>query len=150
MAVLMLSAMLVIKLLNLDGNWRLLLLTFGTIIVLRYAYWRTTSTIPPYYEVADFIPGIILYLAEMYCIVMLFLSLFVVLKPMPPRGSVRLGPDDHVPTVDVFIPSYNEDYELLAGTLAAAKAMDYPADKLTIWLLDDGATDEKRHHPDPD
>ncbi len=150
MAVLLLSAMLVIKLLDLGGNWRLLLLTFGTIIVLRYAYWRTTSTIPPYYEIADFIPGLILYLAEMYCIVMLFLSLFVVLKPIPPRGSVRLGPNDRVPTVDIFIPTYNEDYELLAGTLAAAKAIDYPADKMTVWLLDDGATDAKRSHPDPE
>ncbi len=47
MAVLFILAMAGIKLLRLDGNWRLLLLTFGTVIVLRYAFWRTTSTIPP-------------------------------------------------------------------------------------------------------
>jgi len=150
MAVMLLTAMAVIKVLKLDGNWRLLLLTFGTIIVLRYAYWRTTSTLPPVDQLADFIPGLILYLAEMYCIVMLFLSLFVVIKPIPPRPSIRLGKDDMVPHVDVFIPTYNEDYELLAGTLAAAKAMDYPAHKFTVWLLDDGGTDAKRNHVDPD
>lgn len=149
-AVLLITAMAVIKTLRLEGNWRLLLLTFGTIIVLRYAYWRTTSTLPPLSEWADFIPGFILYLAEMYCIMMLFLSLFVVIRPLPLRPSIRLGPDDPVPFVDVFIPSYNEDYELLAGTLAAAKAMDYPADRFTVWLLDDGGTEEKRHHVDPD
>ncbi|KKB07372.1 UDP-forming cellulose synthase catalytic subunit [Devosia chinhatensis] len=150
MAALLILLMAVIKLLRLEGNWRLLLLALGTIIVLRYAYWRTTSTLPPVTQLADFIPGLILYLAEMYCILMLFLSLFVVIKPIPPRPSMRLAPDEAVPHVDVFIPTYNEDYALLAGTLAAAKAMDYPADRFTVWLLDDGGTEAKRNDPDPD
>jgi cellulose synthase (UDP-forming) len=149
-SVLLVLGMGAIKTLRLDGNWRLLLLTFGTVIVLRYAFWRTTSTLPPVSEWADFIPGLVLYLAEMYCIMMLFLSLFVVIRPLPQRPSIRLRPDDPVPFVDVFIPSYNEDYELLAGTLAAAKAMDYPADRFTVWLLDDGGTDAKRNSDDPD
>jgi cellulose synthase (UDP-forming) len=105
MGVTLLGAMLVIKVLHLEGNWRLLLLTFGTIIVLRYAFWRTTSTLPPIEQWTDFIPGLILYLAEMYCILMLFLSLFVVVRPMPSHVSIRLPKDEPVPTVDVFIPS---------------------------------------------
>ena len=149
-SVVLIMGMAIIKTLRLEGNWRLLLLTFGTIIVLRYAFWRTTSTLPPINQWGDFIPGLILYLAEMYCIVMLFLSLFVVIRPLPPRPSVRLRPGDPVPLVDVFIPTYNEDYELLAGTLAAAKAMDYPADRFTVWLLDDGGTEAKRNQKDPD
>ncbi len=150
MAAILIVLMATIKLLKLDGNWRLLLLALGTIIVLRYAFWRTTSTLPPIDQLADFIPGLILYLAEMYCILMLFLSLFVVIKPIPPRPSVRLGKDEAVPHVDVFIPTYNEDYALLAGTLAAAKAIDYPTDKFTVWLLDDGGTLAKRNDEDPD
>ena len=35
--------------------------------------------------------------------------------------------------------------ELLANTLAAAKSMDYPADKVDVWLLDDGGTLQKRN-----
>ena len=58
-------------------------------------------------------------------------------------------PDDKLPTVDVFVPTYNEDKGLLATTLAAAIGMDYPADKLTVWLLDDGGTDQKVNSPDP-
>jgi cellulose synthase (UDP-forming) len=150
MATILLLGMLIIKVLRLDGNWRLLLLTFGTIIVLRYAYWRTTSTLPPLQNWTDFIPGFILYLAEMYCIMMLFLSLFVVIRPMPRHVSTRLPDNEAVPMVDVFIPTYNEDYELLAGTLAAAKGMDYPEDRFTVWLLDDGSTEAKRNDPDPD
>ena len=45
----------------------------------------------------------------------------------------------------MFVPSYNEDAGLLGNTLAAAKAMDYPADKLHVWLLDDGGTLQKRN-----
>ena len=65
------------------------------------------------------------------------------------RGRAPPIPDERYPTVDVFVPSYNEDAQLLATTLAAAKAMDYPADQLTVWLLDDGGTDEKCIVDDP-
>src|SRR5690606_34350827 len=57
-------------------------------------------------------------------------------------------PDDDLPAVDVFIPTYNEDPHLLADTIAAAKAMDYPQDRITVWLLDDGGTDQKRNSDD--
>jgi len=149
-ASLLLLLMLVIKLFRLGGVWRLMLLAFGTAIVLRYAFWRTTSTIPPIEQIADFIPGVLLYIAEMYSVFMLGLSLFVVSSPMPPTPPMRLKEDDPVPTVDVFVPTYNESYELLAGTLAAAKAMDYPADRFTVWLLDDGGTVQKRNHANPE
>jgi hypothetical protein len=32
------------------------------------------------------------------------------------------------------VPSYNEDEYILATTLAAARSMDYPVDKLKVWL----------------
>lgn len=149
-AVIFLAIMMIIKTLRLGGIWRLLLLALGTAIVLRYAFWRTTSTLPPIEQWADFIPGLLLYFGEMYCIMMLFLSLFVISSPIPSRPSRSLRPGEPVPSVDVFVPSYNEDYELLAGTLAAAKALDYPEEKLAIWLLDDGGTMQKRNDVNPE
>jgi cellulose synthase (UDP-forming) len=149
-AVLLLGMMLFIKTFRLSGTWRLMLLAFGTAIVLRYAFWRTTSTIPPLDQLADFIPGFLLYLAEMYSVIMLGLSLFVVSSPLPPRPSTSIKNEDEALHVDVFVPSYNEDDALLAGTLAAAKAMEYPADKLTVWLLDDGGTVQKRNASEPE
>ena len=141
-----LFAMIALKMVRPDGIWRLVSLAFGTAIVLRYAYWRTTSTLPPLNQLENFIPGILLYAAEMYSVMMLALSVFVVARPLPPRAAE--APDrDRLPGVDVFIPTYNEDAALLANTIAAAKAMDYPADKVTIWLLDDGATVQKRNAP---
>lgn len=134
----------IIKILKAQETWRLIALALGTSIVLRYVYWRTTSTLPPLNQPENFIPGFLLYLAEMYSVAMLALSLFVVAKPLPHRPS-RAADLKKFPKVDVFVPSYNEDAALLANTLAAAKSMDYPADKLVVWLLDDGSTEQKRN-----
>jgi cellulose synthase (UDP-forming) len=136
--------MAVIKVLRAEGIWRLIALAFGTAVVLRYVYWRSTSTLPPLNQLENFIPGFLLYLAEMYSVMMLALSLFVVAMPLPPRKSRTAG-EGRLPSVDVFVPTYNEDTALLANTLAAAKAMDYPADRFTVWLLDDGGTEQKRN-----
>ena len=136
--------MAVLKILKAEGTWRLTALAFGTAIVMRYVYWRTTSTLPPVNQLENFIPGFLLYLAEMYSVMMLALSLFVVAMPLPSRPS-RAATKGQYPSVDVYVPTYNEDSHLLANTLAAAKAMDYPADKLTVWLLDDGGTLQKRN-----
>ena len=138
------AAMIVLKALRPHGVWRLIALALGTAIVLRYVYWRTTSTLPPINQPQDFLPGLLVYLGEMYSVGMLALSLFVVAMPFPSRRAPRLK-DDDLPTVDVFVPTYNEDRELLAQTLAAAKAIDYPRDKLKVFLLDDGGTEQKRN-----
>ncbi|SOC34796.1 cellulose synthase (UDP-forming) [Rhizobium subbaraonis] len=138
------ALMAVIKIMKGEGIWRLIALAFGTAIVLRYVYWRTTSTLPPVNQIENFIPGILLYLAEMYSVGMLALSLFVVSMPLPQRTE-RKGDLKYFPKVDVFVPTYNEDEALLANTLAAAKALDYPPDRLQVWLLDDGGTEQKRN-----
>jgi len=129
------------------GILRMIALALGTAIVLRYVYWRTTSTIPPISQIEDFIPGFMLYLAEMYSVFMLFVSLFVVSSPMPPREAPPI-PADKTPTVDIFIPTYNESPQLLASTISAALSIDYPVDKFTVWLLDDGGTDQKCQQDD--
>ncbi len=136
------GAMVVLKFLRPHGVWRLIALGLGTAIVLRYIYWRTTSTLPPVNQIEDFIPGLLVYLAELYNIGMLGLSLFVVAMPLRTREAPPVDLSN-APNVDVFVPSYNEEPELLATTLAAALAMDYPAGRLKVYLLDDGGTDEK-------
>ncbi|AOF91025.1 cellulose synthase catalytic subunit [Sinorhizobium sp. RAC02] len=127
---------------------RLVTFTFAGILAMRYASWRTTETLPSIHEPLNFIPGLILYLAEMYCLAMLAISFFMLADPLK-RKAPDLGDAADLPTVDVFIPSYNEEPELLAGTLAAAKSLHYPKDKLNVYLLDDGGTEAKRNHKDP-
>ncbi|WP_312795889.1 UDP-forming cellulose synthase catalytic subunit [Tianweitania sp.] len=143
-----LSVMMILKSISAEGIWRLISLAFGTAIVMRYVYWRTTSTLPPVNQLEDFIPGLLLYLAEMYSVMMLAISLFVVALPLPAkpsRAKEQREKWDDLPTVDVFIPTYNEDSDLLAKTIAASVSMDYPADKFKVWLLDDGGSVQKRN-----
>ena len=43
---------------------------------------------------------------------------------------------DPLPAVDIFIPTYNEPFDVLEKTIIAAAAMDYP--NKIVWVLDDG------------
>jgi cellulose synthase (UDP-forming) len=120
--------MAVIKVLRAEGIWRLIALAFGTAVVLRYVYWRTTSTLPPVNQLSNFIPGLLLYLAEMYSVFMLALSLFVVAMPLPPREPPK-AEDGEAAVRRRLHPHLQRGPRLLADTIAAAKAMDYPADQ---------------------
>jgi cellulose synthase (UDP-forming) len=48
------------------------------------------------------------------------------------------------PTVDVFITCYNEPPEMVEETARAALAIDYPATKFRVYILDDGNSLEMR------
>ncbi|WP_334177201.1 glycosyltransferase, partial [Pseudoxanthobacter sp.] len=138
----------VIKWFPSEGVKRQVFLALGTTIIMRYVYWRTTSTIPPINQPENFIPGVILYTFEMYSVMMLALSLFTVADPTQ-RKPAPFPPYEKLPTVDIYIPTYNEDELLLATTVAAAVALDYPREKLNVYLLDDGGSDQKCNASDP-
>ncbi|WP_152630681.1 glycosyltransferase [Thalassospira sp. HJ] len=53
------------------------------------------------------------------------------------RLSAR--PHESWPSVDVFIPSYNEPLDVLERSIVGALAIDYP--NKTVWVLDDGKRD---------
>lgn len=127
---------------------RQLFLALASMVVIRYINWRTTNTLPPLSEPVDFALGLLLYTAEIYCVLILTISLVINVDPLQRPDQVR-APDDKLPSADVFIPSYNEDEDILATTIAAALSMDYPASKLMVWLLDDGGTDQKRNDSNP-
>ena len=127
--------------------WRVLFLAVSSFIVIRYFLWRTFYTLG-YNDFFSFIGSIILYAAEIYGVMMFFLSTFVNIRPLR-RKSIPLPKDVSLwPCVDVIVPSYNEPLELVKITLAAASNIDYPKDKLNIYLLDDGATDQKLNASD--
>ncbi|TCS82921.1 glycosyltransferase family 2 protein [Tepidibacillus fermentans] len=46
------------------------------------------------------------------------------------------------PTVDIFVPTYNESLDILKRTLVACTYIDYPREKLQIYVLDDGNRNE--------
>ncbi|RUQ67851.1 UDP-forming cellulose synthase catalytic subunit [Azospirillum doebereinerae] len=124
-----------------------LLLAFVTF---RYFFWRLTGTMPPVDDLVNFIPGVTLFAAEALSFVLFLTSLFVIIDPLSREPSEPTGDPAFWPTVDVYIPSYNEDAELLETTLAAAVSIDYPKDKLRVYLLDDGGTDQKTTQANPE
>ncbi len=128
---------------------RQLFLALASFVVIRYMYWRWTSTLPPASDPVAFTLGIVLLTAEMYCVLILSISLVINADPLV-RPRLEREEDDKLPVVDVFIPTYNEDEYILATTIAAAKSMDYPPDKLNVWLLDDGGTDQKCNDKNPE
>jgi cellulose synthase (UDP-forming) len=136
----------VIKMLRLKGIWRQMFLVIGTVVVLRYLYWRVTSTLPPFSEPWNFIPGIMLFMAEVYSISMLAINMVVVADPIHRQKIPITGDQNDWPTVDIFVPTYNEDLMVLGVTLAAARNIDYPTDKVKVYLLDDGGTDFRCFH----
>ena len=51
--------------------------------------------------------------------------------------------------MDIYIPTYNEDPEILRPTVIAATQMRYPRHKLHVYVLDDGGTAQKLCDKDP-
>ena len=107
----------------------------------RYMYFRLTQTLHFNSEI-EAILGMGLFLAEVYIWVMLLLNYLQTVWPLK-REIVPL-PDDMSlwPTVAVYIPTYNEPLEVVRDTVLAAQCIDYPRDKIKIYLLDDGSRRE--------
>ena len=88
--------------------------------------------------------SVFLLFAEIYAFVILFLGYLQTLWPLR-RTPVPL-PDDPEPwpAVDLLIPTYNEPLSVVKYTALAAMNIDWPADKLNVYILDDGKRDEFR------
>ncbi len=82
--------------------------------------------------------------AETYAFVILCLGYLQTIWPLR-RTPVPL-PDDPEdwPAVDLLIPTYNEPLSVVRYTALAAMNIDWPADKLNVYILDDGKREEFR------
>ncbi|MGB1561064.1 MAG: UDP-forming cellulose synthase catalytic subunit [Sinimarinibacterium flocculans] len=122
----------------------LILVCFSLAASSRYIWWRLTSTIDlePGFE---WFFGMGLIAAECYTWLILVLGYVQNAWPLG-RKPVSLPADTASwPTVDVFIPTYNEPLKVVRPTVLAALGMDWPAEKLRVYILDDGRRDEMRH-----
>jgi cellulose synthase (UDP-forming) len=120
----------------------LFLILLSLVTTLRYLYYRITLTM----NFDDWINGLfsfLLFTAELYAIVTLLLAYFQTLK-IKDRKPVDLSlyPQDQWPKVDIYIPTYNEDVEIVRKTTLCALAIDYPADKKRVYVLDDGRAEK--------
>lgn len=125
---------------------RLAILTMVVLSVvasLRYMYWRLTSSLG-FDDWINIVFGYGLVLAELYALAVLLFGYLQTAWPLQRKPYPLPSENSTWPTVDVFIPTYNEPLDIVKLTAFAAQAIDWPKDKLRVYVLDDGRRDEFR------
>lgn len=119
--------------------FRLVVVGSSLALTFRYILWRGVYTL----NTADY-AGIgisaTLLAAELYGVVQYLFFLY-----QGSRSKKRIRPEldeAELPTVDVFITVYNEPTDVLTRTVVGCMAQDYPPEKLTVYVLDDGRREE--------
>jgi cellulose synthase (UDP-forming) len=123
----------------------LLLVALSILTTLRYLYYRGSCTLN-FSTPLDSLFSLLLFSAELYGVATLFLAYFQTLKTRS-RQVIDLSQIsvEQWPTVDIYIPTYSEDVEIVRKTVLAAVALDYPHVKKQVYILDDGRA-EKYYH----
>ncbi|MCA1904729.1 MAG: glycosyltransferase, partial [Cyanobacteria bacterium KgW148] len=111
------------------------------ILALRYVWWRTFSTLNLENFTQAFF-SLSLYALEMLTIVNGALQLFLLLmirdrRADADRASEAVLAGKFLPTIDILVPTYNEPEFILKRTIIGCQALDYPPEKINIYLLDD-------------
>ena len=121
----------------------LFLVTLSLSVSVRYLYWRMTETLD-FQRPTEFVLGTGLVLAELYAIATLLLGYIQTVWPLDRKPKPLPSDPSTWPNVDVFIPTYNEPMTVVRATILGAIAMDWPREKMKVWLLDDGRREEFR------
>lgn len=115
----------------------LMLIVLSLTVSCRYLWWRYTETLN-WGDPFSLICGLLLLAAETYAWVVLILCYFQTVWPLH-RQPVPMPADiNSWPTVDLMVPTYNEELGVVKPAIYAALGIDWPKDKLNIYILDDG------------
>ncbi|CAI3805869.1 Cellulose synthase catalytic subunit [UDP-forming] [Pseudomonas sp. MM221] len=125
----------------------LMLIVLSTIISCRYLWWRYTATLN-WNDTTDLVCGVILLAAETYSWFVLILGYIQTSWPLQRKPANLPANPQHWPTVDLMIPTYNEDLSVVRTTVLAALGLDWPRECLRIYILDDGRRDAFRAFAD--
>jgi len=111
----------------------------GIFLGLRYLYWRGMYTLNTEDAWGTGI-SLVLYLAEIYGFLSVVFFYLQVAKPT--ERSADPPEESALPVVDIFVTVFNESPDLLYRTLVACVALDYPASRREVYVLDDGHREE--------
>jgi cellulose synthase (UDP-forming) len=114
------------------------------LVVAWYLHWRLFATVLPaegaWYEVSWVWVCFAVESLGVFDQLILYITF---LRTSDRRGQadghearIRALPPESLPSVDVYIPTFNEPMEVLEKTITGALCLDYP--QLSIWVLDDG------------
>ena len=107
-----------------------------------YAVWRVTETLPEPAWSPEILWPWLFFAFEAVALVYEAWCLYVLTgysdrTPDADRYEAMLRRRDDLPTVDVYIATYNEPAPILDATILGALALDYPMNLLRVWVLDD-------------
>jgi cellulose synthase (UDP-forming) len=128
----------------------LMLVLLSAFSTLRYAVWRFSTAINYFRD-----PGTnwtaldaffiwMLLAAESYAFVVLLLGYLQTLWPLRRSPTPLPNDPEEWPAIDLLIPTYNEPLSIVRFTALAAMNIDWPPEKLNVYILDDGKREEFR------
>lgn len=121
----------------------LCMMLLSVMISSRYLFWRYDHTLN-FESYGGFVCSLILILAETYTFLIMLLGYFQLTMPYDRKPEPINLPVDQYPTVDVYIPTYNEPLDVVKPAVFGCMSLDWPADKLKVYILDDGTREEFR------
>jgi len=131
--------------LPLSRPWaRKLMFAIVWLTIARYLDWRLFTTVMPvtgeWYQVGWVWTCFVIEVLALFDALILYLA-FLRTSDRHAEADchevrLRALPQEDLPWVDVYIPTYDESLEVLEKTITGAISLDYPNFK--VWLLDDG------------
>jgi cellulose synthase (UDP-forming) len=114
----------------------------------RYGWWRVQMLVDFFSDESnqrvsiDSFFLLLLVAAEAYTVLIMLLGYMQTAWPLERKPLPMPGDESLWPHVDVLIPTYNEPLSLVRYTALAAINIDYPPDKLHVYILDDGTRED--------
>lgn len=119
-------------------RWFAAMLT--AVLLVRYLIWRATDTLPPLAAEPMALASWVFFLIEVVGSLAGLILLHVLSRTIDRSEEASRNPvEGHPggpPLIDLLIPTYNEQAEILYRTIVGALSQDYP--RFRIWVLDDG------------
>ena len=127
------------------GTARTLVALLTGAISLRYLIWRFTDTVFPF-EGSTIATAWVWGVSAIELLAFVEVATFLLIMSranhtdgLADARERDLQASGTWPTVDVFIPTYNEGLDVLEKSIIGARAMNYP--NFRVWVLDDGRRD---------
>jgi cellulose synthase (UDP-forming) len=124
------------------------LMFFSMTATFRYGWWRVRTLVEYFSGMSshhfsyDAVAMLVLLAAELYTTMIMILGYFQTAWPLARRPIPMPADESLWPHVDVLIPTYNEPLSLVRYTALSALNIDYPPEKLHIYILDDGTRED--------
>jgi cellulose synthase (UDP-forming) len=122
---------------------RTIVVVIVTAVTVRYLWWRWNNTLADDWVSLQGIYVLACFAFELVVSADRVLGLIVLSRSSDRRREAdegaawaRAQPAESLPSIDVLIPTYNEEPEVLERTIVGATSLDYP--NFTVWVLDDG------------